>query len=443
MGNLSRFAKGGVVASLQLEVRVSKSPELAAHGVLQAIRASESGDKAGAMRGYREALATRFAHPDSWSNLAALAIALEDAQAARQHAMHALRLDRRHVDAWVNLGVANWHAGQHREGAQATNQALQVAPGLTAAALNFALMLRVVNRLTQAHDMLTGAVQANPGDWRLHLALADASRLLERHDLARRHVLATLGLVPVSADKTPAPVVHRAENPGDLVTQTLLATADAFHAAGLPFHLIGGTMLALYRDGTPFPHDKDIDLGVPAEVDRDAVYQALVQGFSPVLPRDDERALSSRQWVLGFMHQATGIGVDLLFVHARSDMFRLDMGWPDHLGTEMPAYGLEVLRWQDRDWQVPSPPERSLEGIYGPNWRTPERYYDTQVSNPSRTPESLPRAVTLALLRLVEAVRAGQWAKADALGQQILAREDLAEVRRLRARLPKPALAPA
>ena len=431
------------MASLQLEVRVSKSPELAAHGVLQAIRAIESGDKAGAMRGYREASATRFVHPDSWANLAALAIGLDDAAAARQHAMRALQLDARHVDAWVNLGVASWHAGQRRESAQAMNEALQVAPGLATAALNFALMLRVVGQLAQAHDMLTGAVQANPGEWRLRLALAETSRLLEHHDVARRHVLASLGLIPVSANKAPASAVHRAENHGDLVTQTLLATADALHEAGLPFHLIGGTMLALHRDGAPFPHDKDIDLGVPAEVDRDAVYQALVQGFTPVLPRDDERALASRQWVLGFMHQATGIGVDLLFVHARSDMFRLDMGWPDHLGTEMPAYGLEVLRWQDRDWQVPSPPERYLEGIYGPNWRTPERYYDTQVSNPSRTPESLPRAVTLALLRLVEAVRTGQWAKADALAMQILAREELAEVRRLRARLPQPPLAEA
>ena len=84
-----------------------------------------------------------------------------------------------------------------------------------------------------------------------------------------------------------------------------------------------------------------------------------------------------------------------------------------------------------------------LEAIYGPAWRTPERHYDTQVSNPSRTPESLPRAITLGLVRLVEAVRAGRWAKADALALQILAREDLAEVRRLRARLPKPTMSPA
>ena len=147
------------MASLQLEVRVSNSPELAAHGVLRAIRAAESGHRQGAMDGYRDALAIRYVHPQSWSNLAALALGVDDPQAARQHAMRALQLDARHADAWVNLGVASWHSGQRREGAQAIHQALQHAPGSVPAALNYALMLRVVDRLAEAHDVLAGAVR--------------------------------------------------------------------------------------------------------------------------------------------------------------------------------------------------------------------------------------------------------------------------------------------
>lgn len=431
------------MASLQLEVRVSKSPELAAHGVLQAIRLAEAGDKAGAMRGYRAALETRFAHPDSWANLAALAIGLEDAAAARQHAMHALQLDRNHVDAWVNLGVASWHAGQHREGAQATSHAVQQAPGLEAAALNYALMLRVVNRLPQAHAVLAQAVLANPGQWRLHLALADTARLLERHDEARRHVLATLSAMPIPRQSAQAPAsTARPHDGGEAVAATLLATADALQHAGLPFHLIGGTLLALYRDGAPFPHDKDIDLGMPATVDRDAVEAALTDGFAPLVKPQHQQATDSRDWVMGFTHLATGIGVDLMFVHPRDGLVRFQLGWPDHLACEIPAYGLQTLSWRGRDWHVPSPPEGYLTALYGVDWNGEvhgrgfdRRYFDTQVSNPSRTPDSLPRAVTLALLRLVEALRNGNLAKADALAIQVLAREDLAEVRGLRARL--------
>ncbi|HSD16740.1 MAG TPA: LicD family protein [Thermomonas sp.] len=442
------------MASLQLEVRVLNSPELAAHGVLQAIRATESGDREVAARGYRAALATRFVHPDSWSNLAALAIGLEDPQAARQHAMRAVQLDARHADAWVNLGVASWHAGQRREGAQAMHQALLHAQGMEAAALNYALMLRVVGRLEQAHAILAAAVQANPGQWRLHLALADMSRLLERHDIARRHVLAALDAMPIPARgalvAAPAAPKQTPAEGTEAVSQVLLATADALQRASLPFHLIGGTLLALYRDGDPFPHDKDIDLGMSSDLDRDLVQAALADAFTPMVRPGEKEDAASREWVMGFIHPPTGIGVDLMFMQPRGDLLRFQLGWPDHLACEIPAYGLQALAWRGREWSVPSPPEDYLAAIYGPDWNGEvhgrgfdRRYFDTQVSNPSRSRDSLPRALTLGMLRLVEAVRTGQWMKADALGQQILAREDLPEVRRLRARLPRPTMAPA
>lgn len=54
---------------------------------------------------------------------------------------------------------------------------------------------------------------------------------------------------------------------GHEIEAALMAIADTLDAASVPFHLVGGTLLGIYRDGQPFPHDKDVDLGIPFECD--------------------------------------------------------------------------------------------------------------------------------------------------------------------------------
>ena len=427
------------MAGLQLEVRVPHSPELMAQPILQGIRKAEAGDAAGARSAYSAARAVPLSRPESWIALAALAIAVEDPAGATAHATRALQSRRDDADAWVNLGVAHWHAGRRREGAQAMHQAAMLAPGMEAAALNYSMMLRAVDQLPRAREVLERAVLANPDGWRLHLGLAEACRLLEAHDGARRHVLAALQAMPLPDGPAPAPSAP-GDDTGERVGQALFATADALDAAGIPFHLIGGTLLALHRDGRPFPNDKDIDLGLWSTVDRDAVDAALAIGFRRVMRVDDPRAIAAREWVMGYVHEASGIGVDLMFARDDGQHIHFGMGWPDHLASRLPTYPLQAMEWGGRQWQVPGPPSLYLDAIYGPEWRQRQPYFDTQVSNPSRTPESLPRAVTLALLRVADAVQRRQWAKADALAAQVLAREDLVELhgvrQRIAARLP-------
>lgn len=416
---------------------------------MSATRMLEAGDRPGAERGYRELQKQSLLHPASWSNLSALGIGLGDAAGARGHARRALQLDRARADAWVNFGVASWMLGQRRDAAQAMHRALELAPGLEAAALNHAQMLQTVGRPRQAQKMLALAVLANPGAWRLQQALAENARLSGDALVARRHALRALDLLRPKLQ--PAAEVATGPSPRNeaddaaasaKVQQALFAAHDALAAAGLPFHLIGGTLLAIYRDGRPFPHDKDVDLGLPFECDRDAVAAAFADGFKPMLRADDPNAQASRAWVMGFVHQASGIGVDLMFVRERDGIARFELGWPDQLACEMPAYPLQPLHWAGREWLVPAPPRHYLDALYGEDWNGEvdgrgfdRRWFDTQVSNPSRTPDSLPRAVTLALLRLLNALHAGQWAKARALCIQVLAREPLAEVDAVLARL--------
>jgi hypothetical protein len=137
-----------------------------------------------------------------------------------------------------------------------------------------------------------------------------------------------------------------------------------------------------------------------------------------------------------------------MFVRTHDGVAHFELGAPDHLACEMPAYPLQALQWAGRAWLAPSPPEHYLDAIYGPDWAGPaairgfdRRWFDTQVSNPSRTAESLPRAINLVLLRLLQALQAGQWEKARAQCIQIRAREPLAEVEALLARLERAGVA--
>ncbi len=352
-------------------------------------------------------------------------------------------LDQAQADAWNNFGVACWRLGQRRDAAKALHRALVLAPGLEAASLNYSVMLRSVNLLAKARATLESAARHAPRSWRLQQALAEITRLLGDAKAMRRHVLAAIAGFPLARASgfSAAPETSPEASRGNEIEAALLATADVLDSAAVPFHLVGGTLLAIYRDGQPFPHDKDIDLGVAFECDRGLIIAALADGFAPMLPLDSEPSLASRPWVMGFVHAATGIGVDLFFIQRREDCMHNKVGWPDHLASEVPIYGLQALRWRDRDWHIPSPPEVYLEGMYGPSWRTPCRYFDTQLSSPSCSAEALPRAINLALLRLLQALQLDRWEQASALCEQLQARERLAEVEEVAATLGKAGLA--
>ena len=434
---------------LQLEVRVARSPELAAHDITLATRALGAGDRAQAQRLYARMASVALHHSASWGNLAALALGLDDVAAAQRHAARAIALNEANADAWVNLGAAYWEAGMRQEGAQATWRALQLESRLEAAALNMASMLRAIDRIGDARKLLALAALANSRAWRLHQAAAEAARLQGDAEATRRHALTALALLrptlqlDTNAGDTPAATAP-AETDNKDVLGALLGVHNALTAGGQDFHLIGGTLLAIWRDGRPFPHDKDVDLGLPFDTDREALAAILSDGFTPMLKPGDAHAAESRAWVMGYVHDASKVGVDLMFVQPRGEHLRFELGWPDQLACEVPVYTLQTLQWQGRDWQVPSPPECYLDAIYGPDWNGgvmirgyDRRYFDTQISNPSRTADTLPRAINLVLLRLLHALQQRQWAKAYALCVQILAREDLAEVAAVRARVRK------
>ena len=188
--------------------------------------------------------------------------------------------------------------------------------------------------------------------------------------------------------------------------------------------------------------DKDIDIALDEGVDRDAVAAAFATGFTPVrVPA--AHAGDARRWCMGYTHEASGIGIDLFFMPRGDTTIRQGLGWPDQLFYDYPAFVPGTLAWRGRDWPVPAPLETYLASNYGDDWRSPrrevgdgrsfdKRWFDTQVSCPGLVAESLPRAVSLVLLRLLATLRLARWEKALALCDQVLARESIDEVEAMR-----------
>lgn len=433
------------MSSLRFDVRVVRPTDAVAQQALEASRLLGEGDRAGAERMYRDAAAMPVVDASGLVNLAALAIGLGDAQAARGYARRVLQADRTNANAWLNLGAASWHVDARRDAAQCTHRALELAPGMEAAALNLNLMHQAVGQTTQARVVLAGALARNPGSVRLQQAMSEVCRLLGDAPATRTHALAALSALLPNLE--PEPSVDDGEEPEDDAAQAKLLAAmtdacDRLQAAGIEHHLVGGIVLGIVRQGRPFAGDKDVDLGIDFDVDRDRVAAAFAEGYRYMrTPREAD----ARRWCMGFVHEATGVGVDLFFKQRVDGMLRINLGWPDDLVFDLPEYRVEPFHWQGRDWPMPAPLEDYLAADYGDDWRMPtreaaghvfdKRWLDSQISSPSLLPESLPRAINLVLLRLLTALRGRRWPKALALCDQLLVREPLAGVQAIQSRL--------
>jgi len=74
-------------------------------------------------------------------------------------------------------------------------------------------------------------------------------------------------------------------------------------------------------------------------------------------------------------------------------------------------FSLEPFRYLQRDWFLPSPPERCLEEEYGPQWRTPDTEFDALLSARNLDERSWPACLMAAYGNLYDSVKARQWDK--------------------------------
>jgi hypothetical protein len=193
----------------------------------------------------------------------------------------------------------------------------------------------------------------------------------------------------MSANRTPlqGPVLEQAR-------ALLLAVARALDRAGLHWHLEGGTLLGIVRDGDLLPWDTDMDVSVQAD---DAPH--LVRALRAALPwrewrlaprrftadgpawrRGQLRLLKVASRRLGFLDGPLRLDV---FVKYRAD----GQAWwqAEERVMRVPEAhyaGHDPLEWRGATLRAPRDPAGYLALKYG-DWRTPVR--DWQAGRDEKT----------------------------------------------------------
>ena len=421
---------------------------LGAHMAAEGIQQLQAGDRERAQRSYAEA-STQANSWQCWTNLAALALGLEDFEAALANARKAIVIDPGHADAWVNAGVASWRKGARKDGARLMAHALQLAPAHATAAINYSYMLRTVERLREAHEVLAGARSRGARTPGVLRAMAELERILERSGECRANALEALRILAGNPWPPPITGTPSARLAFDAATWRGVLVDCLRRLA--PLHcdpcLAGGAVRMFALEGGLPAARKDIDIVIDARVSHELLRQAFAQGYRPFSRQGQLVPGSGGIGVLGLVHEASNIPIDLMLQDRANGRWRGSFGAPDHLVFDTPAFSIESVACAGIEvpLPVPQPMHEYLRWFYGDDWTqptqavagraVPREYVQKGMHCPALDPGSRPAALNRALLSLLTALHEGWVEMAAALCWQILAMEPLDEVQRVQARL--------
>ena len=340
---------------------------------------------------------------------------LEEAAAAYRKA---LKIKPDYAEAHNNLGIALQEQGRPEEAVAAYRKALKIKPDYAMAHDNLGNALKDQGRLEEAVAAYRKALKIKPDYAMAHdnlgTALKDQGRLENALD-HYRSALATLMQRSAFESAQPRNFMNV-----DIAHTALLALKSGLEVEHVPFFLAYGTLLGIVRDGDLLPHDKDMDVGLPWDVSREVLIRELTvkHGFS----RSGRHTPEEDAWNVVLVHRETGISIDLFFFKPDGDALLSGFHHlPVPLLWRFGHFTTQPLEYLGHSWQVPDPPERFLQEIYGPDWRTPDPNFDSVVSGHNRIPGALDVAMCFAFHRLYERMDRGEWDKAAGYCHQISA----------------------
>lgn len=342
---------------------------------------------------------------------------------AERSCRQALAIQPDFAEAFNNLGLVLRDRGQLVESEACYRRALALRSGFAHAHENLATVLREQGRYVEAETSLRQALTFAPDSVNslinLMVVLADLQRM-DESERCFQHTLIVLcrqlerqeGAPPTR----PAPVLCL-----DSARKALQDARALLSGAELPFFLCAGTLLGIVREGDLLPHDKDVDIGLPWEVDRSRLVAVLCQSGAFQDLHTTRQSQENRLFNMTLRHRQTRQMLDLFFYRPDGQHFVCGLDHPVHPITSRPRrFAIGTLCWQGLSWPVPDPVEQYLTDVYGEEWRVADPCFDSVVSNRCQTPESRVGRQFFGRLRLLRHLQHRRWEKALCYCQQLL-----------------------
>ena len=221
--------------------------------------------------------------------------------------------------------------------------------------------------LTQAQQQLL-AVTETPSAQSIEalLMLAQAAKQLACYELAKslltKRIQHVIALYPNGR-----PGKNTATNPSfsELARQALLDLKHCLANANTEFFLVSGTLLGCIREGKLLGHDKDIDVGIMAPVDKLQLEQIIITYPTLALLPSPTHKL--------FVQHKNGVLIDI-FIHWQEEGKLLHEGIT--AGWWNTPFKLVPQHFLDETFLIPEDYDRYLTENYG-DWRTPNTEFDT------------------------------------------------------------------
>mgnify|MGYP000978789779 CR=1 FL=1 len=380
---------------------------------------------------YRGALALAPGFAEAHNNLGNALKRQDRMEEALASFRRALTLNPDFVDAHNNLGNLHRTLGRLEEAEACYRRALALRPDFAEGHNNLGCALLGLGRHEEAIAHYRQALASRPDYVIAHKNLGNVLTEHGQFDPALAHFRQAIELQFERLRAQAAngiPFQPRPPRPPMSVTAgraTLDLLRARLDAAGIPWCLLAGTLLGIYRDGDILPYDKDMDLAIPAAIERRRVLECL-SASGEFEYRQRFRHWSDDTYSMSFVHLKQGTTVDLFFLHPDGEGHFI--AGVDHPAQPMLCrirrFDFAPHDWRGTRWPIPCNPEQYLEEVYGADWRRPDPGFDTVLSNPNRLPESIPLVLCHGHERLHDCLLEQNWRRALAYCRQLKARRD-------------------